>query len=155
MTNDTKFAFEHPEARAKATAGRGFNDRISLRDHITEVEIGAFQVERGTTQRLQFDVVVEVGAATAPLDDDVDRILSYDTLVTLFKKCFCVHHLRNDSRYPTKCYLPKCYANRFSSLFAITILCTSSGPSAMRNARPLRHILATGVSSDTPSAPRH
>ncbi len=80
MTNDVKLAFDHPEARAQATAGRGFKDRISLRDHITEVEIGAFQVERGTTQRLQFDVVVEVGAATAPLDDDVDRILSYDTL---------------------------------------------------------------------------
>ncbi|MCF6316321.1 MAG: dihydroneopterin aldolase [Marinosulfonomonas sp.] len=80
MTNDTKLAFEHPVARAKATCGCGFNDRISLRDHITEVEIGAFQVERGTTQRLQFDVVVEVGAADIPLDDDVDRILSYDTL---------------------------------------------------------------------------
>ncbi len=80
MTNDVKLAFDHPEARAKDTCGSGFNDRISLRDHITEVEIGAFQVERGTTQRLQFDVVVEVGAAAAPLDDDVDRILSYDTL---------------------------------------------------------------------------
>jgi dihydroneopterin aldolase len=80
MTNDVKLAFDHPEARAQATTGSGFNDRISLRDHITEVEIGAFQVERGTTQRLQFDVVVEVGAAAAPLDDDVDRILSYDTL---------------------------------------------------------------------------
>ncbi len=80
MTNDVKLAFDHPEVRAKATCGCGFNDRISLRDHITEVEIGAFQVERGTTQRLQFDVVVEVGAAVAPLDDDVDRILSYDTL---------------------------------------------------------------------------
>ena len=80
MTNDVKLAFDHPEERAMATSGCGFHDRISLRDHIIEVEIGAFQVERGTTQRLQFDVVVEVGAVGAPLDDDVDRILSYDTL---------------------------------------------------------------------------
>lgn len=80
MTNDIKLAFDHPDARAAHTARSDFYDRISLRDHIAEVEIGAFQVERGTTQRLCFDVVVEVGAASAPLDDDVDRILSYDTL---------------------------------------------------------------------------
>ncbi len=80
MTDDIKFAFDHPDARASQTKGSDFYDRISLRDHITEVEIGAFQVERGTTQRLCFDIVVEVRAASAPLDDDVDRILSYDTL---------------------------------------------------------------------------
>lgn len=80
MTNDIKHAFEHPDARAANTTGSDFYDRISLRDHIEKVEIGAFQVERGTTQRLTFDVVVEVRPATAPLDDDVDRILSYDTL---------------------------------------------------------------------------
>jgi len=80
MTNDIKLAFDHPDARAAHTTGRDFYDRISLRDHIESVEIGAFQVERGTTQRLSFDIVVEVRAATAPLADDVDRILSYDTL---------------------------------------------------------------------------
>ena len=80
MTDDIKLAFDHPEARAQASSGSDFYDRISLRDHITTVEIGAFQVERDTTQRLSFDVVVEVGAAMTPLDDDVDLILSYDTL---------------------------------------------------------------------------
>ncbi len=53
-------------------------DRISLRDHIVEVEIGAFQAERGVTQRVCFNVVVEVRPLTGPIDDDVDRILSYD-----------------------------------------------------------------------------
>jgi len=80
MTKDTELAFDRLEVRASATSGSDFHDRISLRDHITEVEIGAFQIERGLTQRLSFDVVVEVRAATAPLDDDVDRILSYDSL---------------------------------------------------------------------------
>lgn len=70
-------AFDHPEARAAATADQPL-DRISLRDHIVEVEIGAFQVERDLTQRLAFNVVVEVAPVTAPLEDDVDRILSYD-----------------------------------------------------------------------------
>ncbi len=59
-------------------AGEEPLDRISLRDHIVEVEIGAFQAERGVTQRVCFNVVVEVKPLTGPIEDDVDRILSYD-----------------------------------------------------------------------------
>jgi 7,8-dihydroneopterin aldolase/epimerase/oxygenase len=79
MTHDIHLAFAHPEARAAATSDGPF-DRISLRDHLVEVEIGAFQPERGHRQRVRFNVVVEVGPAAAPLDDDVDRILSYDRI---------------------------------------------------------------------------
>jgi len=78
MSNEIRLAFEHPAARADATAPDGPLDRISLRDHIVEVEIGAFQAERGVTQRVCFNVVVEVRPVSARLDDDVDRILSYD-----------------------------------------------------------------------------
>ncbi|MDX5403124.1 MAG: dihydroneopterin aldolase [Rhodobacterales bacterium] len=77
MTTEIKWAFGHPSERAEATAGPEVLDRISLRDHIVTVEIGAFQAERGTTQRICFNVVVEV-APQGQLDDDVDRILSYD-----------------------------------------------------------------------------
>ncbi|MBS9718876.1 dihydroneopterin aldolase [Pseudohalocynthiibacter aestuariivivens] len=81
MTNkDIKHAFSHPSERAEATAENALRDRISLRDHIVDVEIGAFQAERGTTQRLKFNIVVEVRPYSDPLDDDVDRILSYDTI---------------------------------------------------------------------------
>lgn len=73
-------AFDHPEHRALATAPQGVHDRLSLRDHIQSVEIGAFQAERDMVQRLSFDVVVEVAAPPADLDDDVDRILSYDEI---------------------------------------------------------------------------
>ncbi len=59
-------------------AGPEPRDRISLRDHIVEVEIGAFQAERDVTQRVCFNVVVEVAPLTGVVDDDVDRILSYD-----------------------------------------------------------------------------
>ncbi|MDR9395116.1 dihydroneopterin aldolase [Roseovarius sp. SYSU LYC5161] len=78
MSNEIRLAFEHPAARADATAPDGPLDRISVRDHVVEVEIGAFQAERGTTQRICFNVVVEVRPVSDPLDDDVDRILSYD-----------------------------------------------------------------------------
>jgi len=55
-------------------------DRIFLRDYVVEADIGAFQSERGVIQRLRFDVTVEILPRTGPLDDDVDRILSYDTI---------------------------------------------------------------------------
>ncbi|MCF2904489.1 dihydroneopterin aldolase [Octadecabacter sp. CECT 8868] len=78
MSSDTKLAFAHPSERAEATAPSGLRDRISLRDYTREVEIGAFQQERGTLQRIKFNVVVEVEPLTGAIDDDVDRILSYD-----------------------------------------------------------------------------
>ena len=77
MTDEIQLAFAHPVERATAMAPEVL-DRISLRDHIVAVEIGAFQAERGTTQRIRFNVVVEVRPLTGPIDDDVDRILSYD-----------------------------------------------------------------------------
>ena len=80
MTSDIRLAFAHPEERSVASAGAAPRDRISLRDHVVEVEIGAFQKERGHTQRVMFNVVVEVRPAPAPLDDDVDKILSYDRI---------------------------------------------------------------------------
>ncbi|WP_038079498.1 dihydroneopterin aldolase [Thioclava pacifica] len=80
MSSDISLAFSHPEARAEASAPADPRDRISLRDHIVEADIGAFQQERGHTQRLQFNVVVEVRPVTEPLEDDVDRILSYDRI---------------------------------------------------------------------------
>ena len=78
MTDDTRLAFAHPVERAEATATTGLLDRISLRDHVVSVDIGAFQAERGAEQRIRFNVVVEVRPLTGPIDDDVDRILSYD-----------------------------------------------------------------------------
>ncbi|MEM7318983.1 MAG: dihydroneopterin aldolase [Pseudomonadota bacterium] len=77
MSSEIRLAFAHPAERAEATS-EGPLDRISLRDHIVDVEIGAFQAERGTTQRICFNVVVEVLPPSDRIDDDVDRILSYD-----------------------------------------------------------------------------
>ena len=80
MTDEITQAFSHPSERAKATADGTPRDRISMTDHVREVEIGAFQAERGVTQKIQFDVVVEVETRAESATDDVDRILSYDTI---------------------------------------------------------------------------
>lgn len=80
MNTDTHLAFAHPEERAEATASADPRDRIALRDYLVEAEIGAFQTERGHPQRLMFNVVVEVRPQAGPIEDDVDRIMSYDTI---------------------------------------------------------------------------
>ena len=77
MTDEIRLAFAHPSERAEASSTTPC-DRISLRDYVVEVEIGAFQQERGKMQRVRFNIVVEVTPNTGPIDDDVDRILSYD-----------------------------------------------------------------------------
>ncbi|QQA43721.1 dihydroneopterin aldolase [Pelagovum pacificum] len=79
MAEDARLAFAHPEERSEATA-EGPRDRISVRDYVVEVEIGAFQAERDMLQTLRFNIVVEVLPPPPDLDDNVDRILSYDKL---------------------------------------------------------------------------
>ena len=79
--NNPSIVFDKLEIRAKSEQSNPALDRISIRDYIKEVEIGAFQVERDLTQRVKFNVVVEVSASTSSPSDDVDDILSYDMII--------------------------------------------------------------------------
>ena len=79
--NTISTVFDELEARVESEKFNSSLDRITIRDYIKEVEIGAFQVERDLTQRLKFNVVVEVSAATSSISDDVDDILSYDMII--------------------------------------------------------------------------
>lgn len=56
-------------------------DAIAVRDYLREIEIGAFQQERGVVQRVRFNVVLDTDPTHAADDDDVDKVLSYDTIV--------------------------------------------------------------------------
>ena len=78
--DETAIAFEPPHVRASATHAGPPLDRISVRDYVRDVEIGAFRPERGVTQRVRFNVVLEVSHHTAAQDDDVDKVISYDTI---------------------------------------------------------------------------
>ena len=79
--NNPSIVFDKLEIRAKSEQSNPALDRISIRDYIKEVEIGAFQVERDLTQRVQFNVVVEVSDSSSSSSDDVDDILSYDMII--------------------------------------------------------------------------
>ncbi|MDB4558743.1 dihydroneopterin aldolase [Amylibacter sp.] len=80
MVDETALAFETLEARSVASAKGQPLDRIAVRDYTKSVEIGAFQAERGVTQGLRFNVVLEVARHNGALSDDVDNVLSYDTI---------------------------------------------------------------------------
>lgn len=81
MTTDTSLAFGSLHQRSQALSSGDPLDRIAVRDYMLEVEIGAFQAERGVRQHIRFNVVVEVSRHTAAKDDDVDKVLSYDTII--------------------------------------------------------------------------
>jgi dihydroneopterin aldolase len=55
-------------------------DRIFLSNYVREIEIGAYREEHGVTQRVRFDIVLEVTRNTAHLDDRVGRVVNYDDL---------------------------------------------------------------------------
>ncbi len=80
MGEDIKLAFDTVEARSLATAGDLPLDRIAVRDYAKSVEIGAFQSERNVMQGLRFNVVLEVARHDGAQSDDVDAVLSYDTI---------------------------------------------------------------------------
>jgi len=56
-------------------------DRIFLRGYTREIEIGAYSEEVGVTQRVRFDIVLEVTRNTAHIDDRVGRVINYDDLI--------------------------------------------------------------------------
>ena len=56
-------------------------DRLILRDHLRHVDVGAFESEKGKTQRVLFNVAVTLEDGTFSPDDDVDRVPSYDMIV--------------------------------------------------------------------------
>ena len=56
-------------------------DAIAVRDYLREIEIGAFQQERGVVQRVRFSVVLDTDNTEAAQNDDVDKVLSYDSIV--------------------------------------------------------------------------
>jgi dihydroneopterin aldolase len=81
MTKDIDWAFGTALDRSDAMNSGDPVDRIAVRDYTKSVEIGAFQLERGVTQRVKFNVVLEVRSSTAAQFDDVDQVLSYDTII--------------------------------------------------------------------------
>lgn len=56
-------------------------DRIFVSNYVREMEIGAYPDERGRTQRVRFDVTLEVAREAAPTRDQYTRVVNYGDLV--------------------------------------------------------------------------
>ncbi|MBY8977580.1 dihydroneopterin aldolase [Rhodobacteraceae bacterium NNCM2] len=56
-------------------------DRIFLSNYVRDIEVGAYREEHGVTQRVRFDITLEVTRNTAHIDDRVGRVINYDDLV--------------------------------------------------------------------------
>ena len=93
MNDDINAAFGSLEERSIATGAAGPLDRICVRDFIKDIEIGAFQAERDTKQRIRFNVVLEVADSTAADFDDVDQVLSYDAITEAIEEQLSVERL--------------------------------------------------------------
>jgi dihydroneopterin aldolase len=91
--DETAIAFELPHARASATHDGPPVDRISVRDYVRDIEIGAFRAERGVTQRIRFNVVLEVTHSAAAATDDVDQVVSYDMITDAIEAALAVDRL--------------------------------------------------------------
>jgi 7,8-dihydroneopterin aldolase/epimerase/oxygenase len=91
--DETSIAFELPHVRAAATQTTEPLDRISVRDYVRPVEIGAFRAERGVAQRIRFNVVLEVAHHVAAMDDDVDKVISYDTITEAIEAQLAVERI--------------------------------------------------------------
>lgn len=53
-------------------------DRVFLANFLRELEIGVLDSEYGITQRLRFDLALEVELTAVPIEDDPDRVISED-----------------------------------------------------------------------------
>lgn len=93
MTEETAQALGPLEFRTLGRAATPPPDRISVRDYVRAVDIGAFGKERGLTQRVRFNVVLEVASHAAAENDDVDQVISYDTIVEAIHAALMVERL--------------------------------------------------------------
>ena len=55
-------------------------DKIFVKDLVKKIEIGAFQTERDCTQRVRFNITLDISARGSESTDNVDEILSYETI---------------------------------------------------------------------------
>lgn len=90
---------EREHAAEWSTLGRGYieppgandTDCVFLRDYVVPVEIGAYAHEYGHTQRVRFNVEVEVARLNGA--DDMRSVFSYDVIMDAIKMILAGGHI--------------------------------------------------------------
>ncbi|KAB2940494.1 MAG: dihydroneopterin aldolase [Hyphomicrobium sp.] len=68
-------------------------DRIFVRGLVLPIAIGAYDEERGITQKVGFTIEASVGAGVSPKGDDLNEVPSYDDLVGAVKTVVAAGHI--------------------------------------------------------------
>jgi dihydroneopterin aldolase len=68
-------------------------DRVFVHDLVLDAEIGVYSHEKGVTQRARFSVDIDVKPADAAIDDQIDRVLDYDTIIAIIKSILAEGHI--------------------------------------------------------------
>jgi|SRR5688572_14997378 dihydroneopterin aldolase len=68
-------------------------DRVFVHDLVLDAEIGVYSNEKGVTQRARFSVDIDVKPADAAIEDQIDRVLDYDTIIAIIKNILAEGHI--------------------------------------------------------------
>ncbi len=77
-----------------SSQGGEIYDRVFVRDLVLDVEIGVYTNEKGVTQRVRFSVDVDVRQPGSAVEDQIDRVLDYDsTIIQGIKSIVAAGHI--------------------------------------------------------------
>jgi dihydroneopterin aldolase len=68
-------------------------DRVFVHDLVLDAEIGVYTHEKGVTQRARFSVDIEVTPADQAIEDQIGRVLDYDTIIDTIKDILAEGHI--------------------------------------------------------------
>jgi dihydroneopterin aldolase len=74
-------------------AGGETLDRIFVTDLVLDVDIGVFAHEHGVTQRVAFDVEIEIKPSRRTTIDEISNVISYDVIVDGVKALIKDRHI--------------------------------------------------------------
>jgi 7,8-dihydroneopterin aldolase/epimerase/oxygenase len=67
--------------------------RMFIRDLVLEARIGVYPHERKAPQRVRFNIDMRVREHPGPLDDDLAKVLSYDTVIAGVRRLLAAGHI--------------------------------------------------------------
>jgi dihydroneopterin aldolase len=68
-------------------------DRVFVHDLVLDAEIGVYSNEKGVTQRARFSVDIEVAPSPEAVEDQIERVLDYDLIISTIKDILAEGHI--------------------------------------------------------------
>lgn len=75
------------------SAPEGGSNRLFVHDLVLDCDIGVFANEQGVTQRVRFSVDLDVAGREGKRLDEIEQVISYDTVVDGIKSLIAGRHI--------------------------------------------------------------